>query len=425
MTINRCIDYTKASKGMKLIPKQETVNLREVMQFPIECMSNIQERIGIKLNSLSDEICSHIITDKQWLQENLLCLLSNAVKYSTEGSVTITVTLANTSKQLRDYINNNYNTTPSTIFRKSASSPYTKKIIPVINDLDCDGVQVGYLHFEIEDTGIGLSEEAMKNLFNPFKQAQRLAGGTGLGLYSLAKRMEALKGSYGVRRRKDGKQGSLFWFALPYRPDDALSAAISMLDQSPKSNESTVDLFNKSIRSSNITGNESLEILIVDDSPSILKMAGMMIRRQGHKIWTAENGEIALHKIEEKWKETGKGFDLILMDLQMPVMDGLEATRRLRMMEREGRDWMVTTLNITNDNTIKTNSNDEYSKITPERTRGEEEGISICHQLIIGLSANSDHETCNDALMAGVDDFFAKPFSLDTFNKTITRYFYK
>ena len=80
------------------------------------------------------------------------------------------------------------------------------------------------LKFEVQDTGIGLSEEAMKNLFNPFKQAQRLAGGTGLGLYSLAKRMDALKGYYGVEKRKDGKQGSLFWFAVPYRPDRVSAA---------------------------------------------------------------------------------------------------------------------------------------------------------------------------------------------------------
>eukprot|EP00969_Alexandrium_andersonii_P052145 2289758-Alexandrium_andersonii.AAC.1 len=65
-----------------------------------------------------------------------------------------------------------------------------------------------FVKVEVEDTGIGMSEEAMKNLFSAFKQAQRLAGGTGLGLFSLAKRIEALNGKCGVAARSDGQQGS-------------------------------------------------------------------------------------------------------------------------------------------------------------------------------------------------------------------------
>jgi len=88
MTINRCIDYTKASKGLKLTPKYETIGLLDTLQLPLECMKNIQARIAIEMLAVdSTKICSHIITDKQWLQENILCLLSNAVKYSAEGSV--------------------------------------------------------------------------------------------------------------------------------------------------------------------------------------------------------------------------------------------------------------------------------------------------------------------------------------------------
>ena len=69
----------------------------------------------------------------------------------------------------------------------------------------------------------------MTTLFTPFKQAQRLAGGTGLGLYSLAKRMEAINGYYGVQKRRDGLQGSLFWFAFPYKPD-TMTAAMNPLE---------------------------------------------------------------------------------------------------------------------------------------------------------------------------------------------------
>jgi hypothetical protein len=62
----------------------------------------------------------------------------------------------------------------------------------------------------------------MPTLFQPFTQAQRLTGGTGLGLFSLAQRMKALGGHCGVQRREDGLEGSLFWFAMPYRIDDSL-----------------------------------------------------------------------------------------------------------------------------------------------------------------------------------------------------------
>ena len=76
-----------------------------------------------------------------------------------------------------------------------------------------------YIRVDILDNGIGISKEERATLFQPFKQAQRLAGGTGLGLYSLARRLDALKGFYGVSKRPDGAPGSQFWFALPYLPD--------------------------------------------------------------------------------------------------------------------------------------------------------------------------------------------------------------
>ncbi len=396
MTINRCLDYTKASKGMKLVPKYETVDLKEALQFPIECMVNIQERIGIQLNTLSNDICSHIITDKQWLQENLLCLLSNAVKYSTEGNVTITATLTQieTAKTLPSVTDLTSELSKNSTFNLNKIVPTVSDNSLVFTELDSlmNTTSIPSLRFEIEDTGIGISEEVAKNLFNPFKQAQRLAGGTGLGLYSLAKRLEALKGRYGVKPRKDGKQGSLFWFSIPYKPDTVQSAAAK---EDSDCFETSLYLKNESAPSSMRLASTKrggrFEILLVDDSPSILKMSAMMLKRQGHVVWTAENGEVALKKLEEKWKETDRGFDLVLMDLQMPVMDGLEATRRLRKMEVEGRDWMI---------------------------REEKP----CHQVIIGLSANSDHDTTEDAFAAGVDDFFSKPFSITTFNKTIERF---
>ena len=65
MTINRCLDYTKASRGLKLAPKYETVDLMETLSMPLQCMKNIQDRIGIEMEEIGAEICSHVITDKQ------------------------------------------------------------------------------------------------------------------------------------------------------------------------------------------------------------------------------------------------------------------------------------------------------------------------------------------------------------------------
>jgi hypothetical protein len=82
------------------------------------------------------------------------------------------------------------------------------------------------LRITVEDTGPGLSEEAMEKLFHhqAAKQGQRFTGGTGLGLFSLAKRTEALGGRCGVHARDDGKPGCVFWFAIPYRPDNSFES---------------------------------------------------------------------------------------------------------------------------------------------------------------------------------------------------------
>ncbi len=133
----------------------------------------------------------------------------------------------------------------------------------------------------------------------------------------------------------------------------------------------------------------------MDDSISILKMTSMMLKRQGHTITQAENGAEALARIEEARTATCSSssadpgwcpFDVVLMDLNMPVMDGLEATTRLRESERHR--------NVAAD----------------------------MHQFVVGFSANSDHATMMEAYAAGVDDFICKPFALQTFNDTVQRY---
>ena len=100
MTINRCIDFTKASKGVKLVPKPETIDLEETVTLPLRIMRDMSARISLEMDPLSPDICSHIITDQQWLQENLLCLLSNAVKYSSRGKITVSIKLRSAEQLL-------------------------------------------------------------------------------------------------------------------------------------------------------------------------------------------------------------------------------------------------------------------------------------------------------------------------------------
>ena len=89
MSINRCLDFTKANSGMALQPMMESLEVREAIRVPIECINCLQSETKIVVEPLPEDMCPWVITDKQWLMENILCLLSNAVKYSTGGIVNV------------------------------------------------------------------------------------------------------------------------------------------------------------------------------------------------------------------------------------------------------------------------------------------------------------------------------------------------
>jgi len=165
-------------------------------------MRHIQEKVEINLQPILKEICSHIITDKQWLQENVLCLLSNAVKYSNDGIVNVSVALKSHFEVEKQSVNGGkqiiYGSSKKHIRKVSSVSSRTR-IIPMEGD-ECtfssailitnnnpeELARESYLCYEIEDNGIGISKEIMEEgLFNPFKQAERFAGGTGKSLLVL------------------------------------------------------------------------------------------------------------------------------------------------------------------------------------------------------------------------------------------------
>ncbi|MGL4205776.1 MAG: ATP-binding protein [Aeromonadaceae bacterium] len=164
----------------------------------------------------------------------------------------------------------------------------------------------GEILFEVIDTGIGIPAELCSELFVPFRQIDpsmtRRFGGTGLGLAISRRLVELMGGEIGVE--SEVGKGSRFWFRIPCQ-----------LGQSPGRLPGAIE------RSVSLTG---AKVLLVEDSPVNQQVIKMMLEKQGLSVTLASNGEQALETVANELP------DLVLMDLRMPVMDGLEASRRLK-----------------------------------------------------------------------------------------------
>ena len=169
------------------------------------------------------------------------------------------------------------------------------------------------LRFEIKDPGIGIAEEVMSTLFTPFTQADgsitRRFGGTGLGL-SISKRLvELMGGEIGV----DSKVGvgSTFWFELPF---DRIESEASTSEES-----------NAKIKSigPRLTG---IRVLVADDNQLNLFVADRILQREGAVTSLVKDGQQAVNCLTAN----PHGFDAVLMDVHMPILDGLTATRLIR-----------------------------------------------------------------------------------------------
>jgi signal transduction histidine kinase/ActR/RegA family two-component response regulator len=214
------------------------------------------------------------------------------------------------------------------------------------------------LRFEVHDTGIGIPPEALQRLFASFTQVDasttRRFGGTGLGLAISKKLAEGMGGSIGAESILG--EGSRFWVELPLSVSDT-----------PEETEPL-------IQNSAVPQQRVAHVLLVEDNPVNQKLAGALLGRLGHTFDLAENGREAVEAAE------AKAYALILMDMQMPEMDGLEATRRIRAGDGpNASSW------------------------------------------IIALTANamqSDQDACRDA---GMNDFLSKPFNREALATVLNR----
>lgn len=267
--IDDILDLSRIEAGQLILEDNKFI-LTDEVDAVLDLLKMKARGKGIKLyTSYESGIPNAYIGDQSRLKQILINLTNNAIKYTKEGSVTIKIN---------------------------------------IEKIDKDRAT---LKFNIIDTGIGISKQGQEKLFLAFSQIDstttRKYGGTGLGL-AIAKNLTALMdGDIGVESQ-EGK-GSTFWFTATLKRnqqvDEVVQKQLLVKDKSTK----------------------PLNILLVEDNLLNQKFAAATLHREGHKIDIAENGEVALKLFKQN------KYDLILMDIQMPVMDGIEATKEIRKYE--------------------------------------------------------------------------------------------
>ena len=372
MAINRGQDFMRASNNIPLIPSMTSFDLKAAIAISVACITQIQTSRTVKIHEFNPNICSHITSDKNWFSENILCLLSNAIKFSDSGTIDVRfqiVALDHSKIELSGHPTPH--TTKKTYiqnFRYLNSENIKKENLQTYDQYSRpkDGA---LMLVSVEDSGIGVSSDSLNHLFLPSKQTDRAIGGVGLGLFSLSARTEALGGIVGLVSPTIAGRGSKFWFAFPYLPNSDVAIADARLEVASVASEpdNITHLFGPR------------QILVVDDSLSVLKVTSRLLQINGHTVVTAKNGAIGLDMLKASAKDMI--YSMVLTDLQMPVMDGVEATKLFRQFETDF--WEI----------------EENAHLEKQRL------------LIVGMSANTDDETRRQALDSGMDYFIPKPFA--------------
>jgi len=271
--INDILDFSKIEAG-KLELEATSFELHALVKDTIGLVSESARRKHLKLSvTFEDDLPGCLIGDPVRLRQILLNLISNAVKFTTVGGISVHVSQA------------------------SANEPGKTEV-----------------RFTIIDTGIGISQEAQRRLFQSFTQAEssttRKYGGTGLGL-AISKRLaEFMGGSIGVS--SEVGQGSTFWFTVKLPVGDGTSSSISALANSVARQPEPSDTRG--------------QVLIAEDNPINQRVAVILLSKLGYSTDVAADGAEAVEMVGKR------RYDAVLMDCQMPVMDGFEATKAIRAM---------------------------------------------------------------------------------------------
>ncbi len=264
--LNDILDLSKIEAG-KLNFENIAFDLNQIVQDVVTLYSLKSEQQGVLLVQKTDEsLPESLMGDPTRIRQVVVNLVSNALKFTEQGEVKISIAI-------------------------------------VKSDMDTVDIKIS-----VSDTGIGIPESAQKTLFNAFTQADgsttRKYGGTGLGLAIVSQLVEMMGGVLGVDSVEG--EGSQFWFTVSFQRSN----------EKPESK--TLPLLNVEAAQLNA------KILLVEDNPINQMVAQKMLEKLGLKAEQANNGVEALKLLTEQ------AFDLVLMDCQMPEMDGFDATREIR-----------------------------------------------------------------------------------------------
>jgi signal transduction histidine kinase/CheY-like chemotaxis protein len=318
--INDILDFSKIEAG-KMEFENVNFNLKMAVQSQIELLSARAKEKDLYIETIIDPAMpSHLNGDPGRIGQVLINLIGNAIKFTKAGKITVRADLVNASHEER--------------------------------------VKV---RFSVEDRGIGMSPEAKAKLFQPFTQADgsmsRRFGGTGLGLSISRSLVDMMKGEIGVES-EEGK-GSTFWFTCE------LKKVASMKPLATDDSTGSISLSPQHYR-----------ILVAEDNVVNQMVVMSHLKKMGFDAQAVANGKEVLHALAIG------DFDLILMDCQMPEMDGYTATGEIREMEKSAGG----------------------------------------HIPIIALTANAMKEDAEKCVAAGMDDYLAKPFKKESLNALLEQW---
>ena len=354
--VNDVLDLSKIEKG-KLSLEHTPFRLREALSTLGGIIAFSAEAKGYSYTCrVDDKVPDHVLGDPNRLQQVLFNLLGNAVKFTHQGGVGLVVALAPDTDTV-----NSHTAGADAPDAAAADSAIADTGEAPLASLSAEDPTPLRLLFEVHDSGIGISEEQIRQLFNPFVQADasitRKFGGTGLGLTISKKLVELMGGHISVQSTPG--EGSVFRFNL----------LLSQVHEAQAHNAQN--------EVSGGTLPPQTRVLVVEDNDINQEIIGALLESLGlSQISMAEHGQEALERVREQV------FDIILMDMQMPVMDGVTATTRLRDMGRQQLPWLIS---------------------VP----------------IVALTANAlstDVERCRQA---GMDGHISKPIMLDVLRETL------